>query len=314
MICRTAGTLCRVLLACCLFAVCGAEVDAQPAAPVAPAPSQLPAPMQSPMQAQTQSAKQAPTQAPLQAPAVCTQTIMVPQTTYKTMTVVDVVCKPVVRQREVTACRMVPQTEMATCRMTVMVPERRTRAVSYTACRMTYADVPRSVTVMVPHKEVRQATRTVCKLVQTQVTKSVTRDAGGWGTKSFVDCCGCTHECQVWMPNLVTEQVPCTVFKPQLFQEPCTVETVVCRPEERKFTERVAKPVYETVTRNVSCTVAVPKVVEKQVARTTYRPVVEKKLVNVTEMVPTRVERQVTVPVCMIVAKVVACGGGCCGW
>jgi hypothetical protein len=302
---RTAGALGWVLLACCLFVVCGARANAQPAAPASPSPSQLPAP--------TPSVKQAPTQAPLQAPAVCTQTIMVPQTTYKTMTVVDVVCKPVVRQREVTACRMVPQREMVTCRTTVMAPEQKTRAVSYTACRMTYEDVARTVTVMVPHKEVQQATRTVCKLVQTQVTKSVTRDAGGWGTKSFVDCCGCTHECQVWMPNLVTEQVACTVFKPQLFQEPCTVETMVCRPEQRQFTERVAKPVYETVTRNVSCMVAVPKVVEKQVARTTYRPVVEKKLVNVTEMVPTRVERQVTVPVCTMVAKVVACKG-CCGW
>jgi hypothetical protein len=237
---------------------------------------------------------------------------MVPHTTYKTITVSNVVCKPVVRQQTVTACRLVPQTEMVNCRTTVLVPEKRTRPISYTACRMTYEDVTKNVTIMVPHKEVQQSTRTVCKLVPTQTTRQVTKDVGNWATQSFVDCCGCTHECQVWVSKCVTEEVPCTVYKPQLFEEPCTVETVVCRPEVRQFTQRVAKPVYETVNRTITCTVAVPKVVEKQVARTTYRPVLENKVINVTDMVPTRVERQVTVPVCTLVPKTIACPVSTC--
>jgi hypothetical protein len=254
-----------------------------------------------------------PLPSPAQAPAACTQTIMVPQMTYKTMTVMQTVCKPVVRQQTVTACRLVPQTETAMCRTTVMVPEQRTRPICYTAHRLTFEDVTRDVTVMVSHKEVQQTTRTICKLVETQATRAVTKDVGGWVTKSFVDCCGCSHDCNVWQPKLVTEQVQCTVFKPQLVEEPCTIEKVVCRPEVRQFTQRVAKPVHETITRNITCTVAVPKVVDKQVTRTTYRPVFEKRVVNVTEMVPTQVERQVSVPVCTLVPKVIPCPAGCCG-
>ena len=168
----------------------------------------------------------------------------------------------------------------------------------------------------------RQGTRTVCKPVQVQTTQTVCKDMGGWDTKSFVDCCGCTRSYQCWVPNVVTEQVPVTVWKAQMVEEPYTYQVVTCRPEARQVTRRVAKPVYETMTRNVTHTVAVPKIVERQVPQTSFRCVVEQKVVNYTAMVATRAQKQVTVPVCTMVPKTVSyvptCGGcgGCggCGW
>jgi hypothetical protein len=266
---------------------------APPAGSVAQAPAAtdtLPAPTQAP-------AKAAPTT------QVITKTVMVPQMTYKTFTVPDVVCRPEVHQKTVQVCRLVPETTMATCRMCVLVPEQRRKTVTYTACRMTFEDVVSNVTVMVPHREVKQATRTVCKPVETQEMQTVCKDNGHWDTKSFVDCCGCTRTYQCWVPNIVTEQVAVTVWKSQLVEVPYSYEVVVCQPEVRQITQRVAKPVYETQNREIVCTVAVPKLVEKQVPRTNYKPVVENKVVNCTVMVPVKVERQVTVPVCTMVPK-----------
>jgi hypothetical protein len=281
------------------------------------------APLQAPQQAPMKGNVQTPLQAPVQTSQYMTRTVMVPQTTYKTFTVPDVVCKPEVRQQTVSVCRMVPETQMVNHVETVMVPERRTATQPYTVCRMEYQTVQKPVTVMVPQMETRQGVRTVCKPVAVQETRTVCKDMGGWNTRSYVDCYGCMHTCQAWAPNVVTEQVPITVYRPQMVQEAFTYEVVVCRPEQRMVTEQFAKPVYETQTREVSYIVPVAKQVQRQVPQTTLRPVVENKTVNYTVMVPQRVERQVTVPVCTMVAKQVAvavppcgpCGpGGACGW
>jgi hypothetical protein len=249
---------------------------------------------------------QAPTQAPkAPAPQVITKTVLVPQVTYKTVTVQDVVCRPEVHQQTVTVCKLVPETQMTTCRATVMVPERRSQTVSYTDCRLEFENVSRDVTVMVPQMETRQAVRTVCKPVAVQETQTVCKDQGHWETKSYVDRFGCVQTCPVWIPRVVTEEVPVTVYKPQFVEEPYTYEAVICRPETRQITERVAKPVWETKTREVSCVVGIPKVIERQVPQTTFRPVVENKVVNFTKMVPVQVQRQVTVPVCVLVPRIV---------
>jgi hypothetical protein len=250
------------------------------------------------------------------APQVVTKTVMVPQIAYTTITVSDIVCRPEVRQRTVTMCKLVPETKAVTYQATVLVPENRTQTVAYTECRMTDQDITRQATVLIPHTETRQGVRMVCKPVQAQEMRTVCKDQGHVETKSFVDGCGCTRTCQVWVPNVVTEQVQVTVFKPQFVEEPYSYEAVVCRPETRNITERIPKPVYETKTREMSYVVGVPKQVEKQVPQTTFRPVLEEKVVNYTELVPVRVERQVTVAVCTMVPKkitctVPGCGNGC---
>jgi hypothetical protein len=256
-------------------------------------------------------------------PQIVTKTIMVPHVSYKTMTVPCVAYRPEVRQATVNVPRRVAETNLVMCRQTVLVPEQRTKEVTFTACLMTYEDVTANITVMVPQTEVRQGTRTVCKPVQVQTTQTVCKDMGSWETKTFVDCCGCNRSYQCWVPNVVTEQVPVTVWKAQMVEEPYTYQVVTCRPEARQVTRRVPKPVYETMTRNVTHTVGVPKIVERQVPQTTFRCVVEQKVVNYTAMVATRAEKQVRVPVCTMVPKTISytvptCGGcgGCggCGW
>jgi hypothetical protein len=261
----------------------------------------------------------------VQAPATCapqviTKTIMVPQVTYKTMTVKAMVCRPEARQTTVKVCKLIPETKTATCQLTVMVPEQRKQTVAYTECHMTYEDVTRNVTVMVPHTETKQAVRTVCKPVQAQEMRTVCKDMGKWETKAYVDACGCTCTCPVWVPNIVTEQVQVTVYKPQFVEEPYTFDAVVCTPEVKQITQRIAKPIYETKTREITCTVAVPRFVERQMPVTTCRPVIEEKVLNYTAMVPTQVDRQISVPVCNWVPKTVTCTvpacdcNSGCGW
>jgi len=284
-------------------------------------PSDMPS---TPSKGAAASPVQGPVQAPSPAaacgPQVVTCTVMVPQVSYKTVTVPGVICRPETRQQNVTVCRMVPETKMVNVSTMIVVPERRTTTQEYTACRMTYETASRQITVMVPQTETRQGLRTVCRPVAVQETQTVCKDVGSWSTQCYVDCCGCTRTCQVWVPNIVTEQVAITVYKPQFTQEPYTYQVVTCRAEQRTITEQVAKPVYETRTREVSYCVPVAKQVERQVPQTTFHQVTENKLVNYTVMVPQRIERQVTVPVCTMVPKQVtytvpACGScSRCGW
>jgi YTV len=267
-------------------------------------PMQSPAPIQGPSKIQAPAPMiQAPSKMPQQAPHVVTCTVMVPQMSYKTVTVPDVVCRPEVRQKHVNVCRMVPETHMVRCVETICVPEQRTATQQYTVCRMAFETVSKQITVMVPQTETRQGVRTVCKSVPVQESYTVCKDMGHCETQCYVDCCGCTHTCEVWVPNIVTEQVPVTVYKPHYTQEQFSYNVVVCRPEQRTITQQVAKPVYETRTREVSFTVPVAKQIERQIPKTVMRPVMETKAVNYTVMVPHRVERQVTVPVCTMVPK-----------
>jgi len=291
-----------------------------------PAPLMQQAPLQAPLkQGPVQGPVQGPLQAPqkgaVQAPQVVTCTVMVPQVTYKTMTVTQMVPTPEVRQQEVQVCRLVPETKMVNTVQTVVVPEQRTMEQPYTVCRLTMETATRQVTVMVPQMETRQGVRTVCRPVAVQETQTVCRDLGGYQTQTYVDCCGCTQTCQVYVPNIVREQLPVTVYKPQFVEEPFTYQAVTCRPEQRTITQQIAKPVYETKTRQINYTVCVPRQIEKQVPQTTVRPVTETKTVNYTVMVPREVQKQVTVPVCTMVPKQVSytlpppcppCGG--CGW
>src|SRR5262245_62150175 len=106
-------------------------------------------------------------------PQLVTKTVLVPQTTYKTITVPGVACKPEPRQATVNVCKLVPETHMVNCLKTVVTPQTKTWTQTYTDRRLTFQDVPRQVTVMVPHREQRQGVRTVCKPIATQVMQTV---------------------------------------------------------------------------------------------------------------------------------------------
>jgi hypothetical protein len=172
---------------------------------------------------------------------------------------------------------------------------------------MTFDTAQQQITVMVPHRELRQGVRSVCKPVPTQVMQTVCKDLGQYAAKSFVDCYGCTQTCQVWVPNVVTEQVPVTIYKPQYVDEPYQYDEIVCRPEVRNVTVQIPKPVYEVKSRQMTCVVPVCKQVTAQVPVTTLRTVIEPKVVNYTALVPVPVTKQVQVPVCTLVPKTVQC-------
>src|SRR5438105_14892618 len=108
---------CAVILSATLRASSAAQPDHVLPPPPGAAPTitsdktQAPSPVQAPAAA---------------APQTVTCTVMVPQVTYKTVTVPAIQMRPEQRQQEVTVCRMVPETQMVSCTATVVVRARRT--------------------------------------------------------------------------------------------------------------------------------------------------------------------------------------------
>jgi hypothetical protein len=232
-----------------------------------------------------------------------------------------------VRQRNVTFHRRVPETKAVVENYTVMVPQKQTRTQNYTVNKQVWQDVQQNYVVRVPHQEVRQATRTVCTPVQVQKMRTVCRDQGYWETvtmkvpcgppvRACGGCGGCTSCCvpqyktvcrQVWRPNIVTEQVPVTVWQNQISQQPYQYTQTVYRPETRTRTMRVCKYVPETHTRQVNYVSYVPTKQSRTRNVTTYRTVAEQQVQNYTVCVPTTVQQEVTTMVCQMVPQTVTC-------
>lgn len=248
-------------------------------------------------------------------PQVVTKTIMVPQTTYKTMTVSDVVCKPELRQKMVTCTRMIPETTMVTRPIPVVTLEPRTRIESYRVCHMSYETVTETIQVPVPHTEMRQGVKTVAKPVYATEMRTVCRPAGRYEPRCTIDCHGCAQTCSVWVPGVETVEVPVTVCRPEFVEVPYSYPVTTCKYEPRTVTRQIPRPTYETKTREVAYTVPVTKYVDRQVPHTVLKPVTEEKMVTYTEMVPTPVQRTITVPICTLVPQEVTCTVGCatCG-
>ena len=85
---------------------------------------------------------------------------------------------------------------------------------------------------------------------------------------------------QVWVPNMVTRQVPVTVNQSQLVSEPYTYTVTSCRNETRVAKDIVTDYVPETKTRDVSYTVCVPQT--RKVTVNQQQMVPEKYTYNVT--------------------------------
>ncbi|HEX5106095.1 MAG TPA: hypothetical protein VFV87_19885 [Pirellulaceae bacterium] len=247
------------------------------------------------------------------APPAATKTILVPHISYKTVTVPVVVFKPQVQQKTITVQRAVPEQRQVTRMVPVMEPQVRTFTETIPICRMTYEDVPARIQVMVPHLETREGTRTVCKPVLVQESRTVCRDAGDWQDKTVIDAHGCRQVCRVWVPNIVQEQVPVTVCKMQLTEVPFRFQALVCRPEVKNVVRRVCKPLYETQTREVTCTICVPRLVEKQFIEVVCRYEPAEQVVNCVVPVAVTEQRQIQVPVCTLVQKEVTCPAPSCG-
>ena len=174
------------------------------------------------------------------------------------------VCVPEKRQREVEYTVCVPEKRQKEVQYTVCETEMRSREERYTVCKPVWTEKEEEFCVMVPHTEKRQGTRcvmkpvweekevkyTVCvpvtetrkgtrmvqKCVQETVMNTVCEDQGQWEERTHTvnSCCtdpctGCPVPCtttctyKVWVPKIVEKQVPCTVNK------------MVCVPEEYEY-------------------------------------------------------------------------------
>jgi hypothetical protein len=113
-----------------------------------------------------------------------------------------------------------------------------------------WRDVQQHFTVMVPHQVARQGVRTVCKMVPETSMRTVTKDCGHWTTctvrvPSRCGGCGDCGSCyqtickRMWVPKIVTHQVPCTTYRPRYSQIPYTYHCTVLKPEARVRTMRV---------------------------------------------------------------------------
>jgi hypothetical protein len=223
-----------------------------------------------------------------------------------------------------------------------------------------WQDVEKEYTAMVPHREKRTATRTVCHRVPVTETRQVTRDRGHW-ERQIVEvpsrsCGGCGHcgggycggtatVCRnVWVPNLVTEDVQYTRYVPQTSEQEYEYYVTVCRPETRTYTARVCNYKTETRTatvkvceyrtetrsktyqvctyenqeqsRDVTYTVNVPQTQTKTFDVTSYKTVAEEKTETYRVRVPHPVQKEVDVRVCKMVPQTVTVpigGYGYCG-
>lgn len=273
------------------------------------------------------------------------KTIYVPQMAQETRIVNQTICEPEVRERVVTVCRHVPETRQVTENFTVMVPQQRTGTQNYVVCRAVWSEVEQPCLVSIPQTETRTGVRNVCRPIQVQETRTVTRQVCAWEDvpcdgscegsstvvqKGDVDAaqkdavqksagCGSTH--RVMRNKCVTEEVPVTVWKNEMYQEDYTYNVTTYRHETRTRTVRVCNYEYEKQSREVTYTVCVPEQRTRTRNLTTYRTVAEQQTQRYTVMVPRTVQREVTVTVCHMVPRQVTCkvpviapGGHGCGY
>ena len=213
-------------------------------------------------------------------PRIVTKTILVPRIAYRMEQVPVVALQPTVAQKTVTVVRDVPEERTVTRLVPVIVPEEQTVTETYEECRLVEEEVDREVVVWQPHAEIQEGTRTTSRPVLVEQTRTILKDVGGWGVRQWVDAHGCRRTCRVWMPKLALEQIALTIPELETVETPFRDEAVVLKPETKTITERGCRPVVETKTREVTRTVCVEKLVEREGTEVTWRRVAEEQVVN----------------------------------
>ena len=134
------------------------------------------------------------------------------------------------------------------------------------------------------------------------------RGCGGCGS-----CGGCCDPCaapatrtvcqRVWVPNCVTEEVPVTVCRTVMVNEPCTYTVQLCRQETRQVTVKVMHCRLEQRTRSYQVCTMKPEVRTRVVPCTRYEMQQQTREVTRTVCVPVQVEKDVQVRVCHMVER-----------
>lgn len=108
---------------------------------------------------------------------------------------------------------------------------------------------------------------------------------------------------RVWKPEIVTEQVPVTVWRNQMVAEPYEYPVTVYHPEVRQQKRKVCEYVNQEKQREVQVTVCVPQQREAVRNVTSYRTVAEPQVQRYTVQVPVTVQKEIDVQVCRMVPK-----------
>ena len=273
------------------------------------------------------------------------RTVQVPTMVTERRVVHVTVCRPEVRERTVNVQRLIPEMHKVRDFYTLMVPRTETRLETCRVAVPVWREVVQEMTVQVPTQELRKGTRHICRPVQVQETRSVTCDRGQWedvvvdvGCSTYgygygrrqrfyggVDAqggvgydAGCaptvTHMvCRVWKPNLVTEEVPVTVWRTETIEEPYEYQVTVYHPEVKSQRVKVCDFVTEEKQREVQVTFCVPERRETIRDVTSYRTVIEPRVEQCIVQVPHIVAKEVEVQVCRMVTKKVVCRVPVCG-
>jgi hypothetical protein len=127
------------------------------------------------------------------------------------------VCQPVWSEKEVEYC--------------VYETVQEQRQGSHKVCKPVWSEKEVEYTVCVPHTETVQATRKQWECVPQTVVKEVCVNGGHWETvckPAGCDPCGhpCYTACKVWVPEVHTQQVECTVYNKVCVEVP--YEYTVC--------------------------------------------------------------------------------------
>ena len=253
------------------------------------------------------------------------KTVYVPTMVAETRTVEVTECRPESRKRMVTYHKPVPETRQVTENFTVLVKHKKTRTVECMVAKPVWEEVEHQYTVCVPHQETRKGVRKVCRPIKVQATRTVCRDEGHW--KKVACSCGGCHPCGVcggrgthcvWVPKIVTEEVPVTLLKTEIVDEPFEHTVTVFKKELKTRMVKVCRFVPEKKTREQIYYVCVPEQRSRTRNITTCKLVPEQREVSFTMMVPHKVKKQIQVMVCRPVAKTVTCRvpvpccGSCC--
>jgi hypothetical protein len=227
--------------------------------------------------------------------------------------------------------------------VTVQVPTQELRKATQRVCRQVQVQEMQSVTRDLGHWD-----EVLVDVVQYQNHGCGTAGNCGRCRRRHRGCggCGCADACgsvgydagcapavtqqiqRVWKPDLVTEQIPVTVWRNEVVEEPYEYHVTVYHPEVRQQKVKVCEVVTQEKQQEVQVTVCVPERRDAVRNVTTYRTVSEPQVQRYTVQVPYTVQKEVDVQVCRLVPKTVlyrvpvemvgpsvcgGCGGYGCG-
>jgi hypothetical protein len=238
------------------------------------------------------------------------RTVVVPQMVMETREVVCVEPRPQLVSKRVPVVKRIPVTSMQQ-RTTVRMMQKK---VPMTFCRQVPAPEDSTATIcvmkMVPETQKLTGTRKVTRQVPGVERQIVCEDHGHWESSGCTcgcatcaghTCCGkCPHK--RWIPNKIERVVEVPVMKTETFDEPYEYEVTRMKATtaKRKLTLREYGDVKKSSEERM-VTMLVPERVCETVPVTTCTCRLDYETKQCTVMVPTKVIKEIQVPVCKMV-------------